>query len=105
MLVKRGSIDGKAYKIGKCKCAADYKVYNTDIVYCKWQHYIYEYHPEGKYGPYYAVFLNAEVFTNINAKAFNLNFKKLYLKKKHESTSTRASKTSKRIKGRNKQNR
>jgi type IV secretory pathway component VirB8 len=94
--------DGKVYKIGKCKTLKDYKVYNTDIIYYKWQHYIYEYHPDGKYGPYYVVFINPQLSTNINAKAFKLNFKKLYLKKKkNESTSTGASKTSKGTKSRN----
>jgi hypothetical protein len=87
--------------VDKCKCIQDYKVYNSDVVYVKDKQYICEYHPNGIYGAYYVVYLNDRVSCNINIKEFNNNFKRI----KHESTSTRASKTSKRIKDRNKQNR
>ena len=90
----------KPLRVDKYKCIQDYKVYNTDVVYVKDKQYICEYHPNGIYGAYYVVYLNDRVSCNVNIKEFNNSFKKI----KHESTSTRTSKNSKKIKDRNKQN-
>jgi hypothetical protein len=86
----------KPLRVDKCKCIQDYKVYNTDVVYLKGKQYICEYHPNGIYGAYYVVYLNDRVSCNVNLVSFNTNFKRL----KHESTSTRAGKTSKSTKSR-----
>ena len=87
----------KSLRVDKYKCIQDYKVYNSDVVYVKDKQYICEYHPHGIYGAYYVVYLNDRVSCNINIKEFNNSFKKI----KHESTSTRAGKTSKGTKSRN----